>query len=93
MAYEVINKELMMEACNIGDLKLDQVEAFLQLWGDDSPISTLTLFMKDDGTVILNKDNPKYELYKNMTYNYLKGTEEDRARIKKEFTRRIQRNF
>ena len=37
--YEVLDKDLMIEACSIGDLTLDQVERFLRLWGDGSEIN------------------------------------------------------
>ncbi len=71
--YKVLDKELMLEECNIGDLTLDQIESFLRLWGEGSKIKTLTLFLKNDGTVVLNKDNSDYELYKKMAYISLKG--------------------
>lgn len=64
--YKVLDKELMLEECNIGDLTLDQIESFLRLWGDGSKIETLTLFLKNDGTVVLNRDNSNYELYKTL---------------------------
>lgn len=71
--YKVLDKELMIEECNIGDLTLDQVESFLRLFGDGSKIETLTLFLKKDGSVVLNKDNSNYELFKKMAYISLKG--------------------
>ena len=71
--YKVLDKELMLEECNIGDLTLDQIESLLRLWGEGSKIETLTLFLKNDGTVVLNKDNSDYELYKKMAYISLKG--------------------
>lgn len=61
--YEVLDKDLMIEACNIGDLTLDQVERFLRLWGDGSEIKSLTLFLKNDGTIVLNRDNKKMAIY------------------------------
>lgn len=81
MSYEVVNKDLMIEACGIGDLTLDQIERFLRLWGDDSSISTLTLFAKKDGAVVLNKDNPKYEFYKDLVENFLQLEEEERKTV------------
>lgn len=54
--YEVINKELKIEACRIADLTLDQIESFLRLWDDGAAISTLTIFSRPDGTIVLNKD-------------------------------------
>lgn len=80
--YEVLDKDLMIEACNIGDLTLDQVERFLRLWGDGSEIKSLTLFLKDDGTIVLNKDNPNYEHYKGLVCIYLKGDQETREELR-----------
>ena len=82
MSYEVVNKELMIEACKIEDLTAGQVIGFLKLWDDDSPISTLALFAKKDGTVVLNKDNAQYELYKDLTEWYLKADENIRKAFK-----------
>lgn len=79
--YEIIDKNLMIEACNIGDLTLDQVERFLRLWGDGSEIKSLTLFLKNDGTIVLNRDNPNYEHYKELVYICLKGDKETREEL------------
>lgn len=80
--YEIIDKNLMIEACNIGDLTLDQVERFLRLWGDGSEIKSLTLFLKNDGTIVLNRDNPNYEHYKELVYICLKGDKETREELR-----------
>ena len=72
----------MIEACKIEDLTAGQVIGFLKLWDDDSSISTLTLFAKKDGTVVLNKDNAYYELYKDLTEGYLKADENIRKAFK-----------
>lgn len=82
MSYEVVNKELMIEACKIEDLTAGQVIGFLKLWDDDSSINTLTLFAKKDGTVVLNRDNAHYELYKDLTEGYLKADENIRKAFK-----------
>lgn len=79
--YEVINKELKIEACRIADLTLDQIESFLRLWDDGAAISTLTIFSRPDGTIVLNKDNPEYDLCKEITENYLQSSEEIRTKL------------
>lgn len=71
MSYEVINEKLKLEACNIEDLRPDQVDNFLKSWNDDASINTLVLFAKKDMTVVLNKDHPKYDYYKGFTEDYL----------------------
>ena len=76
MSYEIIDKKLKIEACNIGDLTLDQIKDFLRLWGDGGAIGTLTLFIKEDGTVVLNKDNENYGFYKELACKFLKSQEE-----------------
>lgn len=87
--YEVLDKELMIEACNIGDLTLDQIERFLRLWGDGSKLETLTLFLKNDGTIVLNKDNPNFEYYKDLVYIGLKGDK----KIREELRSKISNGF
>lgn len=84
MSYEMISKELKIEACNIEDLTLEQVKGFSNLWNDNSSISTLTLFLKKDGTVVLNKDNKKYEFYKELSHKFLSLNNKGRETIKKE---------
>lgn len=80
--YEIIDKNLMIEACSIGDLTLDQIESFLRLWGDGSNIKTLTLFLKNDGTVVLNKDNSRYEFYREIVHKFLEADEQGRKEIR-----------
>lgn len=46
MAYKVIDEDLKVEACEIGDLTLPQIESFLRLWGDGEKIETLTVFSR-----------------------------------------------
>lgn len=87
--YEVLDKDLMIEACSIGDLTLDQVERFLRLWGDGSEIKSLTLFLKNDGTIVLNKDNPNYEHYKELVYICLKGDKETREELRNRLSDRF----
>ena len=82
MSYEIIDKKLKIEACNIGELTLDQIKDFLRLWGDGSAIGTLTLFIKEDGTVVLNKDNENYGFYKELACKFLKSNEEERERLR-----------
>lgn len=79
--HEVISKELKIEACRIADLTLDQIESFLRLWDDGAAISTLTIFSRPDGTIVLNKDNPEYDLCKEITENYLQSSEEIRTKL------------
>lgn len=78
MSYEIIDKKLKIEACNIGDLTLDQMNGFLRLWDDGSTIDTLTLFLKKDGTVVLNKDNKNYGFYKELVFKFLKSNDDEK---------------
>ena len=83
MGYEVIDKELNIKACSIGDLTLEQVQSFLQLWNDGKPISLLTAFVdREDNALVLNKDNECYDLYLAMCEKYLSTTDEKRANFR-----------
>lgn len=79
MAYEVIDEDLKVEACEVGDLTLSQIESFLRLWGDGEKIETLTLFSRQDGTIVLNKNHPGYKAFKDFTLSYLQL--EDREKL------------
>lgn len=80
MGYEVIDKELNIKACSVGDLTMQQVQSFLKLWDDGCSISTLTAFIdNEDNALVLNKDNQKYEICLEMCKKYLSITDEKRA--------------
>nr|DAE57539.1 MAG TPA: hypothetical protein [Caudoviricetes sp.] len=80
MEYKVINEELNIKACRIGDLTMQQVQSFLKLWNDGSSISTLTAFIdEEDKALVLNKDNKNYNLYLTMREKYLSTTDEKRT--------------
>lgn len=85
MKYEVIDKELNIKACSIGDLTMQQVKSFLELWDGERPISTLTAFVdNEDNALVLNKDNQKYGLYLAMCKKYLSTTDEKRSNFREE---------
>lgn len=81
MAYEVIDEDLKIEACEVGDLTLSQIESFLRLWGDGEKIETLTLFSRQDGTIILNKNHPRYKVFKDFTLSYLQLEDSEREKL------------
>lgn len=81
MAYEVIDEDLKVEACEVGDLTLSQIESFLRLWGDGEKIETLTLFSRQDGTIILNKNHPRYKVFKDFTLSYLQLEDSEREKL------------
>lgn len=81
MAYEVIDEDLKVEACEIGDLTLSQIESFLRLRGDGEKIETLTLFSRQDGTIVLNKNHPGYKDFKDFTLSYLQLEDSEREKL------------
>ena len=81
--YEVINKELKLESCGIGDLTMDVVSGMLKQWDDGSSISTLTLFyLPKTDTIVLNRDNKNYDTYREFAEMYLKCDEQERKEIR-----------
>lgn len=81
---EVINEELKLESCSIGDLTLDMVNGMLESWNDGSSISTLTLFyLPERDVIVLNRDHKEYDMYRKFTEAYLRcgERERDKARI------------
>ena len=84
--YEVINEELKLESCGIGDLTMDVVSGMLKQWDDGSSISTLTLFyLPKRDTVVLNRDHKRYETYREFAEAYLMCEEREREKIRSKF--------
>ena len=81
MAYEVIDEDLKVEACEVGDLTLSQIESFLRLRGDGEKIETLTLFSRQDGTIELKKNHPGYKDFKDFTLSYLQLEDSEREKL------------
>ena len=79
MSYEVINEELKIAKCSITDLTIGQVHNFLESWGDDSKIGTLTMFYdREKELLVLNEDNDMYETCLMTATAYLSGDYERR---------------
>lgn len=82
MGYEVANKKLGIMSCCLGDLTAKQVASFLAQWEEGAAISSLTLFYDSESqNVVLNKDNPDYELYLMLTEKYLAASPEKREEL------------
>lgn len=89
--YEVINEELGIKACNLGDLTAKQVNRFLGQWEEGATIATLTLFFdQETGSIVLNKDNEQYEFYVMLAENYLVASEEKRVELKEKVPESIK---
>ena len=84
MSYEVINEELKIAKCSITDLTIGQVHNFLESWGDDSKIGTLTMFYdREKELLVLNEDNDMYETCLMTATAYLRGDYERRKELLK----------
>ncbi len=84
MCYEVINEELRIKACSIGDLTTEQAVRFLKGWGDGAKLGELTLFYEaGSGDLVLNKDCEDYNIYLDMAEAFMGGDYETRIEIKK----------
>ena len=84
MSYEVINEELKIAKCSITDLTIGQVHNFLESWGDDSKIGTLTMFYdREKELLVLNEDNDMYETCLMTATAYLSGDYERRKELLK----------
>lgn len=82
MSYEVVNEELGIMSCCIGDLTAKQAASFLAQWEEGAAISSLTLFHDSESqNVVLNKDNPDYKLYLMLTEKYLAAIPEKREEL------------
>lgn len=91
--YELVDKELMIQTCGIGDLTLSQVNSFLSQWEADSSISTLTIFSDDQGAIVINKDRKNYKVYLEMAETYLSADEMTREKMKKTLASKFRDEF
>jgi len=81
--YEVINEELGIKACGIGDLTTPMINSILGQWEDEATIGTLTLFYDGKtGDIVLNKDNKLYESYLSLAEDYLSSSADVRREIR-----------
>ena len=72
MKYQIINEELQIASCSIADLTLEQAQQFMEQWEDGAPLRSLTLFFEPKtGLLVLNRDNERFEDYKEIAENYL----------------------
>lgn len=92
MSYKIIDEDLKLKACGIGDLTAEQANYFLGLWEKDCPLSTLTIF-RNGGTLVLNEDNEYYETYKDCTIAYMRLDEQQRKELKKDAPESIKAVF
>lgn len=90
MVYEMINKELQIASCSIADLTMEQTDCFLKQWEPGSSIGTLTLFFDKSGRVVLNRDNKRFDYYKDFTEAYLSNPEKARKRITDKMHRMLE---
>lgn len=83
MSYEIINEELKIAACNIGDLTLGMTQAILKNWSDGISIEELTLFTDNvSGYLVLNKEFHYYDLLLTTAERYLVADAEERKEIR-----------
>lgn len=86
MRYEVIDKDLKLYSCGIGDLTYQQVRNFLKAWGEESTISELTVFYDQvEGVIVINRDNEEYELCKELVISYMKSSPDKKETFRKKF--------
>lgn len=77
MNYTVLNEELRIYACHVGDLTGKEAGKFLEKF-PDSPLSSMTIYYKsEDDIILINQDNPYYDKTLNLIMLYLTGTEQE----------------
>lgn len=82
MNYQVINEELRIASCGIGDLTMKQVTHFLDQWESGAKIGRLTLFYDEEsGYVVLNRDNEDYRALLELAEKYLSLNRECRLEL------------
>lgn len=94
MAYKMENKELQIASCSIADLTVKQAQQFTEQWGEGASLGTLTLFYEQNsGLLVLNRDNPHYEMYRDIAEGYLSSNDEQRKEIRTKAPTSMQETF
>lgn len=82
MAYELLNDELRLWACGVCDLTVKQFGTIMEQWGDESSAGGISLFYDPvKRRVVLNKDNPNYDIYLTLCTEYLGADPKKKERI------------
>lgn len=82
MEYEVINEELKIAACSVGDLTLEMTQSILKNWSDGIIIKELTVFTdKKNGYLVLNKESDFYDVLLTTAEKYLSADTAGRNEI------------
>ncbi len=83
MKYQIVNEELQIASCSIADLTVKQAQQFTEQWGEGASLGTLTLFYeRNGGLLVLNRDNPHFENYKNIAEDYLSSSDGQRKALR-----------
>lgn len=75
--YKIIDENLKIASCGIGDLDSRMVSGFLAQWEDGAKIDSLTMFFeRDKDYLVLNSDNNNYDFYLKLTKEYLMASDD-----------------
>lgn len=81
--YKIIDENLRIASCGIGDLTSKMVSGFLDQWEEGAKIGSLTLFFeRNKGYLVLNTDNKKYDFYLKLTRTYLTADDDTADEIR-----------
>lgn len=96
MEFEIIDGDLKIAACKIGDLTAELAESILKQWEPGATLHTLTLFTptaRQDpwkGWVIINKEHPDYDLLVMLTKKFLQADKEEQKVLVKKAPARLK---
>ena len=95
MKYEnIVNEELRIAAISISDLTIEYANAFLSQWESGAKLHTLTLYYDNEADyLVLNKDNPDYTMYLEISEAYFETDEQTRRKIRNEAPYSIGETF
>lgn len=92
MTYNnIINKELRIAAVGINELSAKHAVHFLAQWEEGAKLGELTLFFDtESGDLVLNKDNPQYQMYLEIAETYLQSSSEVQQELKEQAPKGIE---
>lgn len=91
--YKMINEELRIATCKIGDISMEQAQSILAQFNGDA-LSTLTgFYMRGDDLLVLNSEHVDYDFYLMTAERYLGANDEKRTDIKKKVLSKGMKEF
>lgn len=85
LRYKIINEELKVYSCQIGNLPIEQAKELFKRYDEDFTLADITVFYdENERVIVINSDSQYYDICKDLVITYLRVDEEKRKKVKEE---------